>query len=481
MGKIKAFLFNNTSTRQTIVKNTFWLFLGEILGRILKFAVVLFATRALGVERWGVFSYAIAFVSLTYIFADIGINTFVTRELSKEGADRYTYLSAALALKLLLLAASFIISLLLIPQYGSNPLAFSIVVVIAVLNFSDSLREFYLSINRALLKMEREAYIKVGINVVTTAVGIVLLMTTPTPLSLGIAYMVGSVLGTIAAMAILPNELIAIKWNFPLSYIKIIFDFAWPFIALTIFSTALVTIDSIMLGQITSASQVGMYAAAQRIIQFLAIIPLYIGISLFPLLAKKESAGTASVAIFEKTMTIVLGLALPIALGGFLLSGKIMTILFGSEFAPAGTVLAILMVVIIADFAFIILNNIIYAKNLQKKFILATIIGLVLNICLNIYLIPHYGAAGAAIATATAQMLIMALNWIQLKRFFAFSVLPKLTRIIAATAIMGAVIMCCNGLGLYFSLTVIIAIISYAWVLYLFREPSLGEITSLFK
>jgi len=52
MEKIKNFLFKNTSTKQTVAKNTAWLFIGEMLGRILKLVVIVFATRVLGVNGW---------------------------------------------------------------------------------------------------------------------------------------------------------------------------------------------------------------------------------------------------------------------------------------------------------------------------------------------------------------------------------------------------------------------------------------------
>jgi O-antigen/teichoic acid export membrane protein len=140
MEKIKNFLFKNTSDKQTVVKNTLWLVIGEILGRILKLAVVIFATRILGVSGWGTFSYALAFVSVFYVFGDIGVNTFITREISKGGEDKYQYLSASLLLKLLLLGLSLIASLLLIPHLGNVSFDIKIILALALLNFSDSLR-----------------------------------------------------------------------------------------------------------------------------------------------------------------------------------------------------------------------------------------------------------------------------------------------------------------------------------------------------
>lgn len=475
MEKLKRFLFKNTSAKQTVAKNTVWLFFGEILGRILKLAVVVFATRVLGVEGWGVFSYALAFVSVFYVFGDIGINTFITRELSKGGTNKYQYLSASLILKLLLLGLSLIISLFLIPHFGTVTLGLKIILALALLNFSDSLREFVLSVNRALEKMEREAFIKITINSITTVLGIVLLLAHPTPLSLAIAYAAGSIAGSIVALWIIVPELKHIQWKFPPKTMATILNFAWPFLATTIFSVVIANIDTIMLGQLKSTTEVGFYAAAERIVQFLAIIPVFIGLSTFPLMSKSDSDSIASTRIFEKIMTIVLGIGFPITIGGLLLSKSLMIIIFGASYAGGALVLAILMLGVLADFPNIILSNAIFVKNLQKKFVIATAVGVIINVLMNLYLIPRYGAIGAAISTVISQLFIMGINWYMLKRFFSFSIVPKLLKIGLATIAMTIVIVACMALGIYSLLTIIIAAMAYSAMLYFLQEPMLAE------
>ncbi len=476
MEKIKNFLFKNTSTKQTVAKNTAWLFIGEMLGRILKLVVIVFATRVLGVNGWGVFSYALAFVSVFYVFGDIGINTFITKELSSGDENRYQYLAASLVLKLGLLLLSLIVSLLLIPHFGTVTLGLKIVLALALLNFSDSLREFVLSVNRALERMEREAFIKILINAVTTILGIVLLIAHPSPLSLAIAYATGSIIGSIASVWIISSELKHIQWKFSAKTLGVIIDFAWPFVATTIFSAVMANVDTIMLGQMKSTTEVGFYAAAERIVQFLIIIPVFVGLSTFPLISKNKHDDIASKQIFEKIMTTVIAIGFPIAIGGWLLSKNIMSVIFGISYIPSAIVLAILMLSVFADFPNIILSNAIFAKNLQKKFIIATAAGVVINVLLNLYLIPRYAAVGAAISIVIAQLFITIINWQMLKRFFSFSIVPRLGRIIFSTIVMTAIVITCKVIGLYFILTIIIAMISYAGMLYLLKEPALIEL-----
>jgi len=428
MEQIKKFLFKNTSTKQTIIKNTIWLFAGEIPSRILKLVIVLFATRILGVEGWGTFSYALSFISMFYVFGDIGISTFITREISKKGENQYQFLSASFVLKIILLLLASVIAIIFAPHFGNITLGIELVAVLSILSFSDSFREFAFSINRALERMELEAFIKIIMNIIITTLGIILLLNKASPLSLAVAYATGSVIASAIIVIILKPKLKLPTWKFPIKTIKIIFNFAWPFIAITLFSTAIANIDSIMLGQMRSTTDVGFYAAAQRLVYFLTIIPTFIALSAFPAMSKNEGNDATLKNILEKIMVIVITLGLPIVIGGFILRQEIFTLVFGSTYASGSIVFGVLIFSILALFPNIILSNIIYAKNLQKKFLIASVSGVIASILLNFYLIPKYGATGAAISTTVAQLMIMIINWQMLKRVLSFRILSKLNK-----------------------------------------------------
>lgn len=479
--KIKSFLLENKTARQTVAKNTFWLFFGEIGGRILKLAVVVFATRMLGVENWGMFSYALAFVSLFYVFGDIGINIFITREMSKGGTDKYRYLSATFALKIILLTLSFFTSIILVSHFKTITLDLKIITILALLNFSDSVREFAFSINRALEKMEREALIKILMNIIIAVLGIILLMRKADPLSLTIAYTTGSIIASIIAILTISSEIKHINWKFSPRTIKTILNFSWPFIAITLFSTVIFNIDSIMLGQMKSVADVGFYVAALRVFQFLAIIPIFIAVSLFPIMSKSEADTETSGRIFEKSMILMLAIGFPVAISGILFGQEIIALIFGTAYIQAGVLFGILMVAIFADFPNTILSNVIFAKNLQRGFILIMAMGTIVNIILNIFLIPRYGAIGAAISTVIARLLIMAISWKKLKKIFTFSIIPRISKIILSTIAMTIIILLFNTIGIYFMITILIAMTGYVLMLYILREPTLIEILSIVK
>lgn len=79
MNGFKNFFLKNQTLRQTVFKNTFWLFIGQISGRVLRAAIVIYAARVLGAPEWGVFSYAISIAALLTIFTDLGINAMLVK------------------------------------------------------------------------------------------------------------------------------------------------------------------------------------------------------------------------------------------------------------------------------------------------------------------------------------------------------------------------------------------------------------------
>ena len=91
MKKILNLLLENQTIKQTILKNTFWLFIGQVMGRILRGFLVIYSARVLGAADWGIFSYAIGLVAFLTIFTDLGINALITKNtagLKTDGAEK---------------------------------------------------------------------------------------------------------------------------------------------------------------------------------------------------------------------------------------------------------------------------------------------------------------------------------------------------------------------------------------------------------
>jgi O-antigen/teichoic acid export membrane protein len=113
--KIKSLLFTNKTAGQTIVKNTFWLMAGEIIGRLIRAGIVIYSARILGAGEYGIFSYAISVAAFITVFSDIGLSAVLTRETSKNPELRNKYLANSFFLKIILIGLNILFVLFIVP------------------------------------------------------------------------------------------------------------------------------------------------------------------------------------------------------------------------------------------------------------------------------------------------------------------------------------------------------------------------------
>src|SRR3989344_515578 len=156
MRGVLDWLFKNQSSGQTIAKNAVWLFSGQMIGRLLRAVVVIYAARVLGAASWGAFSYVLGIAAFLTIFSDIGINALITKEASRNPELKDRYLSTAFFLKLALLLI-FVIGVVISARYLSNiQEAVSLIPIIIFVFAFDTLRDLGSALSRAMEKMEIE-------------------------------------------------------------------------------------------------------------------------------------------------------------------------------------------------------------------------------------------------------------------------------------------------------------------------------------
>ncbi|MCR4321033.1 MAG: oligosaccharide flippase family protein, partial [Candidatus Brocadiaceae bacterium] len=86
---------------QNILVNTGWLFADRILRMGVGLFVGVWVARYLGPEQFGLYSYALAFVSLFGAFATLGLDGIVVRDIVRDPACKYETLGTAFVLKLI--------------------------------------------------------------------------------------------------------------------------------------------------------------------------------------------------------------------------------------------------------------------------------------------------------------------------------------------------------------------------------------------
>ncbi len=479
--RLQSFFFVNSSVRQTIAKNTFWLGFGTIGSRIFRAILIVLAARMLGTESYGVFSYVLSISAFLVIFSDIGIAGVLTREAAKRPEKIEAYLSTAFVLRSILLVPVVLIMLFVVPRISTMPEANPLIPFITLLLIFDNIRNFAFSVTRAQNRMELEGVFTLVTDIAITGIGTLLLFSDPSPLMLAIAYAAGSGVGTIGILLVLKKYARSIVTHFSPALVKPILTSAWPFAIVGVLSGFMINVDTIIVGLLRPTSELGLYAAAQRPIQLLYVIPALLTSSIFPIMSRfvHENAIPRVRTLLERSMAMNFALVFPVVAGGLLVGEQLMLLLFGTPYATATLTFQLLLFTLLLTVPAGILANTIFIYDRQKIFIISGFLGAVGNVVFDLILIPRYGIEGSVIATIVAQILSTGLLWAATQRLVSFQILRHLRKITIATLIMGCITYALSLTTLPVLVVVGLSAIVYGLTLVALREPLIREVRAL--
>jgi O-antigen/teichoic acid export membrane protein len=176
-------------------------------------------------------------------------------------------------------------------------------------------------------------------------------------------------------------------------------------------------IDTVILGVMRSDVETGWYAASYRVYEGLTYVPSILAAVLTPRLSYlfvHDRSAHRRLMKHGLTAAVALGLALG-ALGVWAARVVVVT-LFGEAYAPAVEPLQILAGGAVFVFVTWILHAAAISTNLDRRLLVTTIVGLSVNVALNIALIPQWGIRGAAAATVVAEALTVVLLFVQIQK-----------------------------------------------------------------
>src|SRR6202012_2945478 len=159
-------------------------------------------------------------------------------------------------------------------------------------------------------------------------------------------------------------------------------------------------IDQLLILEINGARDAGLYAAVYRILEQAGFFPLTVATTLLPMVAAAHPADPLRVRRFFQTAFDYLAMGSLPALGFALVASvQAVTFLFGSDFKDAAPALPILMgAFVVICFGYLSGNMVVVLKQ-QRRYMVNAAVGLVVNIGLNLILLPRYGFLAAAWVT----------------------------------------------------------------------------------
>jgi O-antigen/teichoic acid export membrane protein len=389
---------------QKVLLNTLVQVAGRLVALTASVVVLRLTTGYLGIERFGELSIVLAFALVLAIVADLGIPIVLARELAR-APDRADELGATLlTLRLvgsLVLFALFLPLVWALPYAGHVKLGLVLAAAGVVAGAGGGIARAFFQVH---LRLEYAALLDALAGLLS--IGLVALVVS---LDLGFLAVVGVSPAVALATAALGLALTRRFWRVSL---RPSWRLARPLArdaaaigVVSVLGFLHFRVDSIMLSVLRPASDVGIYAVSYAFLEQALVLPaLFMG-AVFPILVRLlEARSPDAEDVIRRSLHFLVLLALPLAIAAFALAPTLVRLVAGGDFESAATPLRILAPALVFAFANTIFAAVLLALNRRRALIVASLLGLAVNVLLNLAAIPAFGYVGAAATTVASEL-----------------------------------------------------------------------------
>lgn len=417
------------------VRNTTLIMVVRVLSRLLALITVVVMGNALGDTGLGEYQTAITYSLLISVVADVGFSTLYVREGARHPEQIARFLNNMLSVKvpLLVLAALGVSASLWL--VGIRYLILPTLALLVLSGYQLMLRNTLYALQRLGPEIAE---------IIPEAVLLLVLVIAGALGHRGPGYFIWAYAASyLAACAYFVVVLMRMgiwrpRWQFELAVLKPWFRVGLPFAVTYIFTSVYFKLDVPILQHFRPYSEVGWYTFAYKPFEALLFLPMTVRTVVFPVITVYHQDLPARVRVAtEKFFKALAMLGLPIGIGTVLLAHQLndlMHLFPNSE--PALQILGFAIPFMFIDNTFAATLN---AVDRQAAFAWIAMSGLVINVAINLLVIPSYGYLGAAWSTVATEAWLVTLGWLVLRRFgFTIPVHRLVWRTLVAGAVMGA-------------------------------------------
>ena len=389
---------------QKVLSNTGWLFVNHIARYGLGFLIELWMARRLGPQQFGLYNYAIALVALLAPVSTLGMNNIIVRDIVRDPSSRDETLGTAFSLRLagaLLTWPAIILAVsLLRPGDGLVRWMAGIIAAGAVFQAFDTIEYWF----QSQVKSKFTVLAKTSAFIVVAALRGALIQMNAPLMAFAYAALLELILGAIGlVIAYRRIEGGLLKWRASLARAGSLLRDSWPLLLSWVSIMVYMKIDQVMLGEWSGDRAVGIYSVAVRLSEVWYFIPMIICGSVLPSIVEaKKISERLYLQRLQRLFNLLSMIACAIAIPMTFLSGWLLTLLFGESYAEAGPVLAVHIWAGVSVFLGVAKESYLVTEGLTRFSFVTALCGAVINVALNLYLIPAYGPMGAAVATVIA-------------------------------------------------------------------------------
>lgn len=401
--KINSLFQDPKSNLNKVVSNIIWLFADRLLAIGVAFFISVWVARYLGPSELGILKYVNAFVFLFSPLATLGTEAVVIRELVENPSAKNEIIGTAFFLRVIcgcFAALLTILVIFLLPTENQNIRLF------VSISSSVFLFKSFSVIDDWFLSQVESKYTVFSKNITLAVLSVLKIgfILSHAPFILFICLPVVEAITysvfTVVFYSQRSRYSSILNWKFNLDRAKYIFQESLPLLFTGIAVSLYLMADQVMLGQLAGNEAVGVYSVAVSLSEMWYMIPGIFSSSLYPSVIRLKRADKN---LYDKRLQQYYDLMALMAYGVIICflptAHFIINFLYGSEYSASIQILYIHLWTCLFTFIGIAQSTWLTSEGLQKQNFIATALGAVLNILLNLVLIPRFEGLGAAIAT----------------------------------------------------------------------------------
>ncbi|TNE55355.1 MAG: hypothetical protein EP338_03565 [Bacteroidetes bacterium] len=380
----------------------------------------------IGKEEYGIYFAILNFSYLFNILLDFGLTNFNTREVAGDPESRKRSFHQLFPIRIILLLLYFGFTLGIAWMLGYDERQFHVLWILLFSQFFISTTFFIRSYFAGLLMFRTEILFSALDKILLVLLaGYWLYFQNEIPISVeNLAWLNFGIYGltSLLALTFLLGKIgwPAFNWNF--GSVKKILSRSIPFGVLIVFMMLYNRLDSVMLERLHEQGneQAGTYAQSYRILDGLFMFASMFSTLLFPLFSRLLKNRESVVELLDSSARVLLMGSMLAAAIGLFYGNPVLELFYHEDIVGSLPTFQVLMLSFIPVSGIVLCGTLLTAHASLRYLIIVSLGGIVINAGLNFYLIPEYGAYGAAISTLATQSLVVVLQLLKVWEIFRF-------------------------------------------------------------
>lgn len=403
------------------LSNTSWLILERVTRLSLVLVVGVFLARYLGPEKYGVLSYCISFVGMFSAIASLGLDGIVVEKLVNARNNYKNLLGTVLVLKFLGALSVFLITIFASFIFNNSTFESFLIIIIATALIFDSICviDLYFQAN---VQGQYIAKAKITQIAISTLLKFLMIYSNAELYMFALLILVDSFILAVCYLYVFQFQAKKqLSFDFSVVLAKKLLFASKALIFADVIISIHTRIDLVMLKYMLGLREVGIYRAATTLNEAWYFLPMVISASIFPLLVSaKKKDESEYLDNLQKLFNLMVWMALAITIPVILFADEICFFLYGAEYLGASDVMRIQIMSCVFVFLGVASGKQFLIEKTYSFVFQRVLLGVSVNILLNLYLIPKYNINGAAFSTVISHFVSS----------FLFDVMQPKTRVL---------------------------------------------------